>query len=157
MWCVYHAALWIAFLTSPSFLWQQGRLHDIMKNRARKEKKKNDWILGGIMAILLVVFFKIIPFSTPIPFLSYRIFWSEKKCWWRQGKWQSLWGTSMTGYFSLCELFITYIFFNCILFILYVGGRSCYGTHVEVRVQLVELLLFFKDWSQAVSLADKAL
>lgn len=119
MWCVYHASLWIVFLTPPSFLWQQGGLHDIMKNRTRKENK-NDWILFGKMAISLVVFFKTIPFPTPIPFSSYKMFWSEKKWWWWQGKWQSLWGTSRLGT-SLCvNCFLLTFFFiafcvSCVL------------------------------------------
>lgn len=155
MWGVYHAALWIVFLTSPSFLWQQGGLHDIMKNRIRKEKK-NDWILFGKMAISLVVFFKTILFPTPIPFSSYKIFWSEKKWWWWRGKWQRLWGTSMTGYFSLCELFLAYIFLLHFVYLVCWGMlmlRNSRGSWA----QLVELFLFFKDWSQAVRLADKAL
>lgn len=40
---------------------------------------------------------------------------------------------------------VSHLHFYCILFFLCVGGCSCYRTHVEVRAQLVELLLFFKD------------
>lgn len=156
MWCVYHAAFWIVFLTSPSFLWQQGGLHDIMKNRARKEKK--EWLnFGGNNGNFISSIFQNYSFfyTNSIFIIQDLLIWEEMLMTTRKmaeplrdfHDWVllSLWTVSHLH------------FFNCILFILYVGGCSCYGTHLEVRAQLVELLLFFKDWSQAVSLADKAL
>lgn len=124
-------------LPRHNFLWrifpEVTTLKNLMTYNTRKEKK-NDWVLFGKMAILLLVFFKNIPFSTPIAFSSIQdlLIWEEMILMTREvakpEEGLPLLGNSLFGNcFSLT-------FFYCFLFILCVGGCSCYRTHVEVNL-----------------------